>query len=413
MTTAPVSVREAYGRARPFALSILFGIAAFTIALAGARSIADIIGPVFLALVITITLHPLRIRLERHHRVPRWLASILMLLAAYLLLLVLTLALVVSVAQLAALIPTYSAQITDTVADAGNTLRNLGVQQDQINAVVNAVDPGQLVDLAMSVLSSTLGVLSNLFFLVTVLLFMAFDTDATRRALSLLRDRFPNPVGALDNFARGTRSYMGVAAGFGLIVAVLDGAALAILGVPGAFVWAVLAFVTNFIPNIGFVIGVIPPALIALLDGGPGSMVAVIVVYSVINFVIQSIIQPRVVGDAVGLTPTLTFMSLVFWTWVIGPLGALLAVPLSLLTKAMLVEADPRTRWALPLISGKTERVDPPEPAPDREPGDPPEAAPNREQADAETGENQPAVSRDPLPATPPPGSKGTPPDLM
>ena len=116
------------------------------------------------------------------------------------------------------------------------------------------------------------------------------------------------------------------------------------MDVPGAFVWAVLAFVTNFIPNIGFIIGVIPPALIALLDGGPGLMVAVIVVYSVINFVIQSVIQPRVVGDAVGLSPTLTFLSLVFWTWVIGPLGALLAVPLSLLTRALLVEADPRGR---------------------------------------------------------------------
>jgi AI-2E family transporter len=121
-------------------------------------------------------------------------------------------------------------------------------------------------------------------------------------------------------------------------------------------VWAVLAFVTNFIPNIGFVIGVIPPAIIALLDGGPGLMLAVIVTYSVVNFLIQSIIQPRVVGDAVGLTALFTFMSLVFWTWVVGPLGALLAVPLSLLARALLVETDPRSRWALPLIAGKQSR---------------------------------------------------------
>ncbi len=155
---------------------------------------------------------------------------------------------------------------------------------------------------------------------------------------------------------------MGVSAGFGFIVAVIDGVALWIMDVPGAFVWAVLAFVTNFIPNIGFVIGVIPPAFIALLDSGPGLMVAVIVVYSVVNFLIQSVIQPRVVGDAVGLSPTLTFLSLVFWTWVVGPLGALLAVPLSLLTKALLVEADPRARWALPLISGKPAPTEQPEP---------------------------------------------------
>ena len=82
-------------------------------------------------------------------------------------------------------------------------------------------------------------------------------------------------------------------------------------------------------------------------------MLAVIVVYSVINVVIQSVIQPRYVGDAVGLTPTLTFLSLVFWTWVLGPLGALLAVPLSLLVRAILVDADPEATWLIPIISGK------------------------------------------------------------
>jgi len=145
-----------------------------------------------------------------------------------------------------------------------------------------------------------------------------------------------------------------VAAIFGLIVAAIDGVALYVIGVPGAFVWAVLAFVTNFIPNIGFVIGLIPPALIGLLEGGPKMMVVVIVMYCLVNLVIQSIIQPRVVGESVGLTPTLTFLSLVFWAWLLGPLGALLAVPLSLLLKAVLVEVDPKFSWTLPLISGQS-----------------------------------------------------------
>lgn len=79
--------------------------------------------------------------------------------------------------------------------------------------------------------------------------------------------------------------------------------------------------------------------------------VAVIVAYIVVNFVIQSVIQPQVVGDAVGLATTLTFLSLVFWTWLIGPLGAVLAVPLTLLVKALLVDIDPSTRWLAVLIS--------------------------------------------------------------
>jgi predicted PurR-regulated permease PerM len=360
MTDAPSPAPGVLERTRAFAPALLIGVAAFTIALAGARSIGDIIGPVFLAMVLTVTLHPIRRRLERT-RLPAWAASTVMLLIAYLVLVLLTLALVVSVARLADLLPTYADAMHDAVVNAGNTLRDLGVKQSQIDAVTKAADPGQLVGFVVSLLSGTLGVLTDLFFLFTVLLFMAFDTDSTRRSLATLGERFPDPVAALGSFAVGTRSYMGVSAGFGLVVAVVDGVALQLMGIPGAFVWAVLAFVTNFIPNIGFVIGVIPPALIALLEGGPGLMVAVIVVYSVINFLIQSVVQPRVVGDKVGLTPTLTFLSLVFWTFVIGPLGALLAVPLSLLTRALLVEADPRARWALPLISGKPA---PPEEAP-------------------------------------------------
>ena len=150
-------------------------------------------------------------------------------------------------------------------------------------------------------LASTLAVLSNVFFLIVLLFFMAFDTNSTRRSLAVLGEHIPNLATSFSSFAGGARNYMAVTTGFGFIVAILDGIALVIMGVPGAFVWAVLAFVTNFIPNVGFVIGVIPPAFIALLEGGPGLMIAVIVVYSVINFLIQSVIQPRVVGDKVGL----------------------------------------------------------------------------------------------------------------
>lgn len=87
-------------------------------------------------------------------------------------------------------------------------------------------------------------------------------------------------------------------------------------------------------------------------------MAAVIAAYCVLNVVIQSVIQPKVVGDAVGLSTTLSFFSLVFWTWVVGPLGALLAIPLTLFAKALLVDADPATRWMRPLISNKDELPD-------------------------------------------------------
>lgn len=340
-------------------LTFLIGAAALTIVLGGVHAVSGIVGPVFLGLVLTVTVHPIRRRLEQT-RLPEWAVSCLMLLAAYLLIVLMTLALIVSVAQLASLLPQYTADITTTIDEAVSGLERLGVDQEQIDEVVQAMDPSQLVGLVGSLLSGTLSALTDVFFLFTVLLFMAFDTNGARNNLKALGSRFGDLVTALGHFAVGTRTYMAVAAVFGLIVAVIDGAALYAIGVPGAFVWAVLAFVTNFIPNIGFVIGLVPPAVIALLEDGPRLMLAVIVIYCVVNFVIQSIIQPRIVGESVGLSPTLTFLSLVFWAWLLGPIGALLAVPLSLLLKSLMVEADPRLSWALPLISGRPQAADHP-----------------------------------------------------
>jgi predicted PurR-regulated permease PerM len=97
----------------------------------------------------------------------------------------------------------------------------------------------------------------------------------------------------------------------------------------------------------------VPPAALGLLIGGPGLMLLIIVVYIVLNFIIQSVIQPKFVGDAVGLSVSLTFLSLIFWVFVLGPAGAFLAVPLSLLAKALLVDVDSDSDWLRPLLSGE------------------------------------------------------------
>ena len=178
---------------------------------------------------------------------------------------------------------------------------------------------------------------------------------------------------ALSGFASGTRRYLVVSTVFGLIVAVLDTIALTLIGVPLPVVWGLFSFITNYVPNIGFVIGLIPPALLGLLDGGPWTMLAVIAVYCVINVIIQSVIQPKVVGDVVGLTATLSFVSLIFWTWVIGPLGAILAIPLSVLAKAVLLDMDPRAHWLSVLVSPGSPAAAPSGPA--ASPSGPPAAS--------------------------------------
>ena len=163
--------------------------------------------------------------------------------------------------------------------------------------------------------------------------------------MALVGAERPHLPVAMTLFAQGTRSYLLVSTVFGAIVAFGDWIALTIIGVPAAALWGLLAFVTNYVPNIGFVLGVVPPALLGLLAGGWGEFIAIIVVYSLLNFVVQTLIQPRFVGDSVGLSMTVTFIALLFWGWVLGALGALLAIPLTLLVKALLVDVDPRGHW--------------------------------------------------------------------
>ncbi|WP_158604529.1 AI-2E family transporter [Nocardioides mangrovicus] len=336
----------------PRGLLIVVGLAATVIAVGGLKAVGGLLGPAFLALVLMITVFPVRGWLVRL-RVPGWLATLVTILVVYAVLAAMVVALVVSVGRLAALVPTYSPQINDLVDKVGELLRERGVKQTQVNAVIKSLDFGKLFGYATTVLQSMLSVLSNAFFIAVLVLFMGFDAARFPRHLRDARGERPAVVTALLSFAVGTRHYFAVSAGFGLVVAVVDWIALLVIGIPAAGVWGVLSFVTNFIPNIGFVVGLVPPAVLGLLEGGVGEMVVVIVVYVVINFVIQTVIQPKIVGDQLGLSATVTFLSLVFWSWVLGPLGALLAIPMTLLAKALLVDVDPNARWVVPLISGR------------------------------------------------------------
>jgi hypothetical protein len=177
------------------------------------------------------------------------------------------------------------------------------------------------------------------------------DGPRFTRIIDTLARKQPYLNAGFDLYVTRTRSYLLVSTVFGAIVAVLDGLALWIMGIPLVGVWVVLSFVTNYIPNVGFVIGVIPPALVALIGYDVNRMIWVIVIYCALNFVIQSLIQPRIVGDSVGLSTSLTFLSLVFWSFVIGPLGSVLAIPLTLFAKALLVDINPRLQWIRPLLS--------------------------------------------------------------
>ncbi|QNG18118.1 AI-2E family transporter [Rhodococcus triatomae] len=358
---APVpTVRTDSGWAIPRGLIVLLGLAATVIVVAGIAAFSGVIGPVFLALMLCIAVQPIQDWCHRR-AIPAWIGMVLAVSTVYLTLLGLVGAMALSVAQLASHLPQYQDTVENMVDNGRHHLEQWGVDNQRIHDTVAGLDLGRVVEALEAGVSGTLGILSNLVFVFALVLFMCFDGMSLGARMKVVAQERPEIAYALHSFAVGTRKYLVVSTVFGLIVAVCDGIALWMLGIPLPVLWALLSFITNYIPNIGFVLGLVPPALLALLEGGPWLMFWVIVVYSVINFVIQSIIQPKFVGDAVGLSVTMTFLALVFWSWVLGALGALLAIPLSLLVKSLLLDIDPATRWTGALIGGSTAPVKPAE----------------------------------------------------
>jgi AI-2 transport protein TqsA len=323
---------------------LLVGAATATIAIAGVRSIAWLVGPVLLALVVVVALAPVQRFLQRHGW-PRWASATVLLLLVWAILLGFVALLVISIAQFAALLPNYAGSAEALIASVVSDLNDRGIVSGQLSDLVAQFDYSQLVGVATGVLSRATDAASTLVLLLAALVFLSIEAGGFGRRLALVAAARPHLPIALGLFARGTRSYLWVSTVFGGIVAVGDGIALAIIGIPLPVVWGLLSFVTNYVPNIGFVLGLVPPAILALLDGGWTEFWVVVAVYALLNFVVQTLIQPRFVGDSVGLSMTVTFVALLFWGWVLGALGALLAIPLTLLLKALLVDVDPRGHW--------------------------------------------------------------------
>jgi predicted PurR-regulated permease PerM len=345
--------------APPRAVIVLVVAAAITVVAAGVQATAWLIGPAFLALVIVIVVRPVD-RWLRRVGAPGWLSTAVLLLLVYAVVLVLAGVLLVSASRLATLLPQYASSANALVGAGTRALSELGVGPEQLRGLAGELDLRKIIALIGGLLAGLAGLAANLVFLLSLVLFLCIESSgAGARMAAIGRDR-PHIAEALGRFAAGTRRFLVVTTIFGLGLAVLDTIALVLLGIPLAVLWGLLSFITNYIPYIGFFLGVLPPAILALLAGGWQLMLIVIGVYTVLNFVVTSLVQPHFIGDAVDLSVTITFIGLVFWGWLLGPVGAVLAIPLTLLAKALLVDTDPRAAWADALLcSSAGVRVDP------------------------------------------------------
>lgn len=345
----------AKGPAIPRAMIVLVGLAAGWIALQGIREIKGLLAPTLLAMTLVVTVYPMVGWLKKRG-VPGWGAALAALTTLYLVIAALFFSMGFAVTQLASQSQQYSGKFQDLWRQYSPQVEELYGGKIDFTSVWERVNPEKAFSLASGLAGSLASASSALILILTVTMFMVMDTVNMPRRLEALAAIKPNLAIGMKHFATGVRQYWVVTTVFGLIVAALDYVLLLWLSIPMALTWALLSFVTNYIPTVGLILGLIPPALLALVEGGVSKMLWVILAYVLINNIIQTVIQPKFTGDAVGITATVSFLSLVFWAYVLGPLGALLAVPMTVMVKTILIDVDPSARWANAFIAADPDK---------------------------------------------------------
>jgi predicted PurR-regulated permease PerM len=260
---------------------------------------------------------------------------------------------IASLAQFSALLPQYSPQLAQLGASITALLESVGFGPEQTQAVLAGFTPGRLLSFLAGLLGNITSLVGGLVVILTMLILMAVDGSRMPAVLTHLNYHRPHLVTAYNDFGRNVRRYMVATTVLGVAQGLFNWLLLVILQVPGALLWGLLSFICSFIPNIGYFIAIVPPLFFGFLTGGWPTVLAIIVIYGGVNTVIQSIIQPKYVGNAVALSETITFASVLFWAVLLGPAGAVLAVPLTLLTRTILLDSNPDVAWWRPLTGDK------------------------------------------------------------
>lgn len=326
----------------------------------GVWAAKDVLAPFLLAAVVVIVVHPVRRPLDRRG-VPRWLGSAAVIAVSIGVLVALGTITLLALGQFANLLRDSAGDLQQSGKAVSSFFSGLGFEPGSQPG--GWLDPHAVLTVVFDAGMRLLNAGAAIFFVFGYIIFMALDAARFRDFPRELAETESFRVRSFRNFANATSRYFAVNSVFGLTVAVIDGLALWALGIPGPFIWAVLAFVTNYIPNVGFVIGLIPPVILAIVTGGWGLGLIVLAVYCVVNVVLQVLVQPHFVSQTVRLSVTLTFASVVVWAFLLGPIGSILAVPLTLLVRFALFGADPQARLAR-WLTGDDEP--PPAVSPDR-----------------------------------------------
>ena len=246
-------------------------------------------------------------------------------------------------------LPFYQERVADLVNQTVAWLTGLGVEIDS-DIALNFLNPGMALDLAGNLLRALGSVMSNSFFiLLTVIFILAEASSFPRKLREVLADP-EKEMPLFSRFAESVNRYIAIKTSTSLTTGLLVTLSLWVIEVDFPVLWGLLAFLLNFVPNIGSIIAAVPAVLLALIQLGPGAALAATAAYLAINIIMGNVVEPRFMGRGLGLSTLVVFLSLVVWGSLLGPVGMFLSVPLTMTAKLAL-EVNPATAWIAVLLS--------------------------------------------------------------
>jgi len=329
----------------------LVGLAASVVVIAGLRAAQSLVVPFMLALFLAIIGAP-AVKWLRGKRVP---SAVAVFVVVILMLAVLTVFGVVfgkSVNRFIAAVPQYQERMDALVDSIPGVLERFDIDVDDAD-LQDVVKPGSVMGWVGSGLKGLAAILSNTFMIALIVVFMLLEGVWVPTKIRVAFGETSDAVQRLDLAAVQIQRYLAVKTIISMATGCLVAFWTAVLGLDFALVWGLLAFLLNFIPTIGSLIAAVPAVLMALVQHGPGTALAVALGFLVVNVLFGNLLEPNVLGRTLGLSTLVVFLSLVFWGWVLGPVGMLLSVPLTMIIKIILESNESTRPVAIMLDNGR------------------------------------------------------------
>ena len=241
-------------------------------------------------------------------------------------------------------LPFYKEKIYNEIDKISVVIEKYGIDIDS-NALQEYVDPTFIMQSVANTISAFGNVLTNYLLILLIVMFTLLEAAGFSNKIKKAFNNSDQSIINFHVFSENMNKYLSIKTIVSIITGLIIYIALTIVGLDHAIMWGLMAFFLNYIPSIGSIIASIPAIIIALIQFNFYYTILVAIIYLVTNIVMGSLIEPRYLGKELGLSTLIIFLSLLFWGWLLGPVGMLLSVPLTMIVVKIALQSNNDTKW--------------------------------------------------------------------